>query len=261
MKLDPQQLAAQVQFEKQSSNYGSSHKILSQLEDLKLLVQHISIRCNAPALDVATGGGHAALFLARMGCEVTASDISEGMLEMATRLAAAEGFFIHTRQHPAEELPYPAESFAIVSCRVAPHHFTDPVRFVQEAARVLMLGGFLLIIDTTVPDDSPEAAQWLDRVEKLRDPSHVRLIPPAEWLSLCRQAGLEPQFWHVTPLKQPDLEEYFRVANTSSTNRQEILRMVEEASPAVRKSYHLSKEEGKITWVWPRLGLVARKAL
>ncbi len=261
MKLNSQQLAVQEQFEKQSSNYGSSHQILSHLEDLQSLVPYVSIPAHAPALDIATGGGHTALFLARMGCEVTASDISEAMLEVARRLAAAEGFSIHTRQHAAEELPYPAESFAIVSCRVAPHHFTNPAHFVQEAVRVLMPGGFLIIIDTTVPDDSPEAAQWLDRVEKLRDPSHVRLIPPAEWLSLCRQAGLETQFWHVTPVKQLDLEEHFRRANTPMENRKEVLRLVEEASPVVRESYRITKEEEKITWFWPRLGLVARKAM
>lgn len=259
MKLDFQQVAAKVQFDRQSSHYGSSHQILSQLDDLKSLMQYISLPCKAPALDIATGGGHTALFLARMGCEVTASDISEAMLEVAVRLAAAEGFSIHTRQHPAEELPYPAASFAIVSCRVAPHHFADPARFVQESARVLIPGGYFLVIDTTAPDDSPEVAQWLDSVEKLRDPSHVRHIRPSEWLSFCRETGLELVFWQITPLKQSDLEEHFNRANTSPARRQEVLRLVEGASPVIQSYYHLSKENGKITWIWPRLGLVARR--
>lgn len=259
MKLNSQQAAARVQFDKQSANYGSSHSILSHVEDLQNLIQHISIAPNARALDVATGGGHTALFLAKRGCEVTASDVSEPMLKVANQLAASEGFSIHTRQHPAEELPYPAESFSIVSCRVAPHHFTNPELFVREAARVLVRGGYLLLIDTTVPDNAPEAAQWLDRVEKLRDPSHVRLIPLLEWLSFCRESGLEPTFWQITPIKQPNLEEHFRVANTPAANRQEVLRLIEEASSSICSIYQISEEEGKISWVWPRLGLVARK--
>ncbi len=260
MKLDSQQAAAQAQFDKRSSQYGSSHMILSHVEDLESLIQHVSLPPKSRALDVATGGGHTALFLAKMGCEVTASDITESMLEVATRLAAKEGFSIHTRQHPAEEMPYRAESFDIVSCRVAPHHFTKPALFVREAARVLVPGGCFLLIDTTVPDNSPEAARWLDRVEKLRDPSHVRLIPPSEWLSYCREAGLEPTYWQVTDLKQPDLEEYFCIANTPTANRQEVFRLVENAPQIARNNYQLAQEDGKITWIWPRLGLIARKA-
>lgn len=259
MELDPHQLTTQEHFDKQSSYYGSSHQILSQLEDLKFLLQHISLPLHAPALDIATGGGHAALFLAKMGYEVTASDISQSMLDTAAQLAAAAGFSIHTKQHPAEELPYPDASFALVCCRVAAHHFTSPARFIQEAARVLKTGGAFLVVDTTVPDDYPEAAEWLDQVEKFRDPSHVRLIPPAEWLYLCRRAGLAPQFWQVTPLKQPDLEAHFCRANTSEENRQKVLQLVENASPIVRSHYSLGREEGKVTWFWPRLGLIARK--
>jgi 2-polyprenyl-3-methyl-5-hydroxy-6-metoxy-1,4-benzoquinol methylase len=74
MALDPIQQAARDQFEKQSANYGRSH-ILANTDDIASALSGIDIPRGAAALDVATGGGHTAIYLARLGCRVTATDI------------------------------------------------------------------------------------------------------------------------------------------------------------------------------------------
>jgi ubiquinone/menaquinone biosynthesis C-methylase UbiE len=257
--MDSIQHAAQEQFQKQSHRYARGH-ILENTRDVAVALEGLDIPPGAEALDIATGAGHTAFFLAAAGLRVTASDLTPAMLERVREGAAERGLDIRTRQHSAEALPYPDATFDLVSCRVAPHHFSSPADFVRESARVLRPGGWFLVIDGTLPNDSPEAEAWLHQVEKLRDPSHNRLLPPREWRSLCEQSGLAVQKVEVAFRKQPDLEWYFETAATSPENREKVRALIASAAAPIRKNYRLAEEEGKIVWWWPMLTLVARKA-
>lgn len=258
MSLDERQLAAREQFDRQSRNYGSSH-ILADVSDVVNALEGLSLPRGGRALDVATGGGHTAAWLAEKGWEVTASDLSPAMLERATELAAARGLALKTALHEAEQLPYGDGTFQVVSCRVAAHHFSSPAAFVSEVARVLCPGGIFLLIDGSVPDGEPEAAEWIHAVEKARDPSHGRFLSPGEWSALCRESGLEILRCSTIPLKQPDLEWYFQAAGTSPENRGHVLQLVASAPESARRTFRLAEEDGKIVWWWPRLALVAEK--
>src|SRR5262249_24763496 len=119
--LDATQQAARDQFQKQSDRYGKSH-ILANTEDIADALGDITLPQGGAALDVATGGGHTAIFLASRGLIVTAADIAPAMLENTSKLATERGYTISTALHKAEELPYPEATFHIVSCRVAAHH-------------------------------------------------------------------------------------------------------------------------------------------
>lgn len=257
-KLDAAQAASAAQFDRQSNRYGRSH-ILADTADLDAAMAHITAE-SGTALDVATGGGHAALFLARRGWQVTAGDIAPRMLENAARLAAEEGFTIATRLFPAEEIPFSAASFDLVSVRVAPHHFSSPAKFVAEVARVLRPGGSFLLIDGTVPDDDPASEAWLHAVEKLRDPSHGRFLSRQAWEKLVRDAGLSLRHSALHRKKQPDLEWYFEAAATPADNRAQVRYLVQEAPADVRAALSLGEEGGKTAWWWPMLTLVARAA-
>lgn len=256
--FDDTQAAAAAQFDRQSDRYGRSH-ILADTRDVALALEGVRPSIDGRALDVATGGGHTALHLARDGWEVVASDISVRMLEHARRLVAEEGFQIDARQFPAEEIPFEAATFELVASRVAPHHFSSPARFVSEAARVLKPGGWLLVIDGSVPDGDPETEAWLHRVEKLRDPTHGRFLSRAAWEGLVQGCGLQIERSELRPMKQPDLKWYFETAATPEENRIKVLEAVEHATPHVRDALRLADEGGRIVWWWPRLTLRARK--
>jgi ubiquinone/menaquinone biosynthesis C-methylase UbiE len=258
MPLDPIQHAAQEQFQKQSHQYAKGH-ILENTGDLDALLEGLPIPPGAQALDVATGAGHTAFHLARAGYRVTASDLTPAMLQRVREGAAERGLDVETREHSAEALPYADGAFQLVTCRVAPHHFSSPASFVRESARVLSPGGWFIVIDGTVPDDSPEAEAWLHQVEKLRDPSHNRLIPPREWRAMCEESGLRIAKLDITYRKQPDLEWYFQAANTSPASRAAVHSLIQTASDAIRTQYRLAGEEGKIVWWWPMLSLAAQK--
>jgi ubiquinone/menaquinone biosynthesis C-methylase UbiE/glutathione S-transferase len=256
--LDDVQLASQGQFDERAGQYGKSH-ILADVADVEKALAELKLRPNTTALDVATGNGHTAICLAGKGFQVTASDISVGMLDQARKLAAEQGVKIDFHEHPAEKLPYPDNSFGLITCRVAAHHFSSPEMFIRESARVLKTYGYLILIDGTVPDDHVEAHEWMDTVERLRDPSHARFISPNVWRKWCADCGLTVVQSRVESFKMPDVNWYFNVANTPPENRKKILEMIAKAPGAVRELFKIGQEDGKIIWYWRRLTLVAGK--
>jgi SAM-dependent methyltransferase len=256
MNLDAAQNASLEQLDRQSRNYGPSH-ILSDTSDISDALGPLADGTGKTALDIATGGGHTAAFLAENGWTVTASDLSPAMLERSGELAAGRGLKITTVRHEAEHLPYADASFDLVTCRVAAHHFSDPPEFVRESARVLRSGGHFLLIDGTVPDDNPKAVRWTESVEKLRDPSHGRFLSPSEWFALCAAAGFHVLSLNVTPFKQPDLEWYFDTAATTEENRALVRDLVTNAPPEAHAAFRISREDGKTVWWWRRLALLA----
>ena len=256
--FDSMQSASAAQFDRQSDRYGKSH-ILANIRDVALGLKGVPVPTGGAALDVATGGGHTALYLARQGWQVTAGDIAPRMLENARKLCGEAGFHVNTRLFAAEEIPFADASFDLVTSRVAPHHFSSPSKFVRETARVLKPGGYFLLIDGSVPDDDPETEEWLHSVEKWRDPSHGRFLSRKNWEMLVSEAGLKVVRSELQPLKQPDLDWYFDTAATSAENRQKVLGIVRTASPHVRAAMRLDKEADRIVWWWPRLTLLAAK--
>jgi ubiquinone/menaquinone biosynthesis C-methylase UbiE len=257
--LDRTQAASAAQFDRQSDRYGKSH-ILADTQDVAAALQGVPVPPGGTALDVATGGGHTALCLARLGWRVTAGDIAPRMLENARRLVEEAGRSLETKLFPAETMPFADGSFDLVAVRVAPHHFSSPEKFVDEVARVLKPGGRFLLIDGSVPDDDPATEAWLHEVEKWRDPSHGRFLSRAAWETLVRNRGLVVERSELNPLKQPDLQWYFETADTTVENRKKVLAAVHTVLPKVRAALKLGEEDGRIVWWWPRLTLLARRS-
>lgn len=259
MSLDLQQQQAAGQFHRQADHCGKNH-LLADARDVTELLALIPNHAKAGrALDVATGGGHTALALAHAGFTPVIGDLAPAMLENACHLLAAEGFTAEASIFPAEEIPFPRESFHLVSCRVAPHHFSDVPAFIRESHRVLKPGGYLMIIDGSVPDADPETADWLHRVEKLRDPSHGRLLDRLTWTHLVKGVGFTLEHVGLQPMHQPDLEWYLQAADTPEAKRQEVRRLVHEASPHVREAMRLETADGIVRWIWQRISLLAVK--
>jgi ubiquinone/menaquinone biosynthesis C-methylase UbiE len=194
---------AQQRFGQYAQGYVDSKSHASG-DDLARLVELAQPQADWLALDVATGGGHTALKFAPLVGRMIACDLTPKMLLVArgfiTKQAATN---VTYTAGDAEQLPFASHSFDLVTCRIAPHHFPDCFRFVQECARVLKPGGRLLIEDNTVPDEE-RAARYLDAFERLRDPSHHRLYAPYEWQGMFLDAGLTVE--HSEVISKPGTE-------------------------------------------------------
>ena len=121
---------------------------------------------------------------------MVAYDLTHEMLREAIGIAGQRSLTnVRFVQGPAEHLPFADDTFDIYTCRTAPHHFFSVPDFLAEACRVLKPGGQFLMADTVTVED-PEVDAWQNRIELLRDPSHVRDYAPSEWLRFIGQAGL-----------------------------------------------------------------------
>ena len=178
----------QSQFSANAEHYATS-QIHAEGQSLKRLVEFTQPRPEWRALDVATGTGHTAMAFAPLVREIVATDMTPRMLEVAAELAQRRGIGnIAFQEAEAEKLPFADGSFDLVTCRIAPHHFSDVPRFVAEVKRVLKPGGIFGLVDNIGPD-SPKASAQLDLIEKTRDPSHARLLSAGQWLQLLRGNG------------------------------------------------------------------------
>lgn len=181
----------QSQFDPRAGAYLTSavHAAGPDLERAKALVQQ-AVPVAAQALDIGCGGGHLSFALAPYVARMIALDPSPGMLDTVSKAAAARGLSrIETRQGNAESLPFADRSFPLVCTRYSAHHWTRLQAAVREIARVLAPGGHALVIDTLGQEDAL-VDTFMQSIELLRDPSHVRNRSPAEWRSLLGAAGL-----------------------------------------------------------------------
>lgn len=176
------------QFGANASNYATS-VVHAKGASLGRLVQLVGPQPGWQALDIASAAGHTAFAFAPFVASVVATDVTPEMLRVANDVSLERGITNVTfEQADAHALPFEDANFDLVTCRIAPHHFTDPQQFVNEAARVLRPGGVFGLVDNLSPPD-PEAARWCDDFERRRDPSHVRCLPIDEWRSLLQHAG------------------------------------------------------------------------
>ena len=141
-------------------------------------------------LDVGTGAGLSAFALACRAGSVTAVDWRPDLLDQARREADRRKlpnvtFF----EANPQALPFPDAIFDVVTSAAALHHFVDPLRAISEMARVCKEGGTVALEDV-VASEQAIRARYHNRIERLRDRSHQRLLSLSELLSVLGQAGL-----------------------------------------------------------------------
>ena len=102
------------------------------------------------------------------------------MLDKARARCAKAGLVnVAFQSGNAESLPFDDARFDGVVTRLAIHHFADPQRALGEMFRVLRPGGTAVIVDV-VSSENAEESKLQNAIERLRDPSHVRMLPASE---------------------------------------------------------------------------------
>jgi SAM-dependent methyltransferase len=181
------------QFTRQAAPFSTAGTIADETA-LQLLVDFSGVGSEDTVLDVACGGGLVVCAFAQAARHATGIDVTPAMLDRARALAKSKGLGnVRWDQGDVRSLPYPDATFNMVVSRFTFHHFLDPLAVLKEMLRVCAPGGRVIVADVEAASDPVKAAEF-NRMEKLRDPSHVRAMPIAELRGLFGAAGLrEPR--------------------------------------------------------------------
>ena len=140
----------------------------------RITIEMSAVRAGHKVLDIAGGTGDlAAKFAARVGPEgtVVLADINDSMLRVGRDRLLDRGIVENVRfaQADAQHLPFPDNSFDLVSIAFGLRNGTDKDLALRSMLRVLKPGGRLLILEFSKPQNP--------LIEKLYDGYSFNLLP------------------------------------------------------------------------------------
>jgi ubiquinone/menaquinone biosynthesis C-methylase UbiE len=95
--------------------------------------------------------------------ELTLTEPEEPMAKRLEKKMAASGRPVSVVRAPAEQLPFPDDSFDTAVCTLVLCTVRDPQRSLAEIQRVLRPGGQFLFLEHVRSED-PKVAKWQDRI-------------------------------------------------------------------------------------------------
>jgi ubiquinone/menaquinone biosynthesis C-methylase UbiE len=229
------------QFGRVSGAYASSPDFASG-GDLDILLNMVQPNPSMVLLDVATGAGHTAIKMAPHVKHVTAVDITSEMIDHTRKLATSKNLTnVTALLMDAESLSFSDGLFDVVTCRFAPHHFGDVQKFLSEIYRVLKPGGIFVLEDVSSPLDK-EQDMFINKINKIRDPTHVRSYNPSEWKEMIKNSGLQIQ--SVQDFRRRyNLETWLDRAGASDDAKALVRRMCYDTSKIILRHFEIPDME------------------
>jgi ubiquinone/menaquinone biosynthesis C-methylase UbiE len=189
---DSQAALVERQFGAQAAAYVAS-PVHASGPDLDWLTERVAALRPKVALDLGAGGGHVAYALARHAGRVVACYLSPRMLQAVADTAATRGLAnVETQACNVSTLPFADASADFAASRFSAHHWGDLPAGLRECRRVLTKGATAIFMDAVSPG-RPLFDTWLQAIELLRDPSHVRDQSIDEWSARLEAAGFDLQ--------------------------------------------------------------------
>jgi len=230
--------SVQQQFDRVAANYRTS-AVHALGEDLGVMVALADLRGDERVLDAGCGAGHTGAAFAPHVAAVVAVDFTAGMLRQVELLAAERGLTnLTTRKGDVEDLPFADDEFDLVVSRYSAHHWPHPARAMAEFRRLLRPNGRVILSDVVGFDD-PTCDTYLNAIEVLRDPSHVRDYTEQEWLDFFVQAGFPAEVVHRWRIRL-DFDNWTERMATSPVNRAAIRSLYASAPAEVKEAMGIS---------------------
>lgn len=179
------------QFTRQAVPFSTAPSIQDE-QALKLVVNFAGTTATDTVLDVACGPGILLCAFARVARRSVGIDLTPAMLDRARVLQREKGLGnMSWVRGDGLVMPFKGGAFSMVTSRFAFHHLLDPAAALVEMARVCAPGGRIVVVDSAPAADKADA---FNRMEVVRDPSHVRAMPLEELRGLFARARLpEPR--------------------------------------------------------------------
>ena len=191
------------------------------------------------AVDVGCGAGALAFALAPQVAEVVGVDSRTDFLESARANAPDNARFV---EGEATKLPFGYGEFDIAGSLRVLHHVRRPELAVSELARVTRLGGRIFIADQLGSVD-PLRSLEMDRFERLRDPTHQRLLPDADIRGYLDANDMVLLTSEVTR-ERVDLERRLELAGFSEEERQKIRGPAPAEAYEVEIGWYVARKPG-----------------
>jgi ubiquinone/menaquinone biosynthesis C-methylase UbiE len=243
------------QFTRQATPFNTAQTIADE-SALRLLVEFSGAGPADNVLDVACGGGLVVCAFARVAEHATGIDLTPAMLDRAQALARVQGLSnVSWKQGDVQPLPYADETFTIVVSRFTFHHFLNPAAVLEEMVRVCAPGGRIVVADVAASADPAKATEF-NRMEKLRDPSHVRAMPSLELQALFSAAGLPAPRRTAYELRD-ELENLLRRSFPNPGDADRIRDIFAASALDDRLGIPIRREEDRIHYAYPVTVLAA----
>lgn len=242
-----------MQFGKQADAYAKGN-IFVDVVHLSEVVKRSGVRKDQRVLDIATGAGFLALEFAKkadtvIGCDLTRNMLLKACEKEKTLGLQNSGFLLSD----VEALPFPDESFDIVSCRFAFHHFPDPHKALLEMKRVCR--DRIVFVDGVSSEDIDKSI-FHNRIEKMRDPSHVRIYALSEIEKMFNEAGAN--ITDITHWEIPqDFEEWMKRAGTQEKQKRIIEQLMLQSLDGDRTELQVKLEDGRLGFTYDTVILIA----
>lgn len=239
-------------FGKNAAKYAKSESH-AKGEDLSILIKQLPVDKNASALDVATGTGFTSLALSNQVGVVTALDRTVEMLQEAKSLFEREGrknvVFV---KGDVSNMPFLDQTFDIVTCRRAAHHFHNKIQFLTEVKRVLRKDGYFGLVDMVSPEN--DDMDIFNNLERIRDHSHASAGTAKFWKGAVEGMGMRVLFAEVYP-ETVSFDKWLYPVTKNSEDGESCMRYLEQNSKRFKDL--INYDGGSFTK--SRMVLVAKK--
>jgi ubiquinone/menaquinone biosynthesis C-methylase UbiE len=250
MSADRHQQEIIEQFTRQAVPFSEAQPVRDEAA-LRRIVEFVEVRPTDLVLDVACGPGIVAIAFARVARHVYGVDVTPAMIERASQLRAESGLTnVEFLVAEANLLPFSELTFDIVYSRFAMHHFTSPEKILAGKIAATKPGGRVTVIDAVASEDREKAA-YLNRIESLRDSSHVRMMPLSEHEAMFSQAGLvnlRKEFYRF----EVEMEAWLARSFPRDGEADRIRAMIEEAVDEDRAGTGVRRDkDGRLRFTYP----------
>lgn len=162
-------------FTPQAATFEDARLNVAFTSSVPWLLDHMAAGVDDIVLDVAGGTGIVSRALADRVARAVVVDSTPAMLEEGRRHVASERLTnLQYVRGAVANLPFADTTFSLVFARFLMHHLIQPGQALTEMVRVCRPGGRVVVMDLASSTD-PVIAERQDQMERLRDPSHVRM--------------------------------------------------------------------------------------